>query len=226
MSKTKTVLVIGDTHLPFEHDGYLAFCKRIEKAYKCSEVIHIGDLVDNNAISYYESDPDGLSPADEMKETDDKLKLWFKAFPKVKLCRGNHDILVDRKGRTAGLPTRCFKEFRDIWKLPDTWQDDFSFVIGDVLYKHSGAGGKFGHVQTANNERMNTVIGHLHSVAGVEYTASERDIIFGMCVGCGIDRNKYAFAYGKGFARKPILSAGVVNYSPKGTSAIVVPMKM
>ena len=222
----KTVLVIADTHIPFEHRGYLAFCKRIEKAYKCSEVVHIGDLVDNHAISYHEHDPDGWSPSQEMAETDKKLKKWFKAFPKVKLCRGNHDILVDRKGKTVGLPKRCFQSFREIWSLPDGWQDDFEFVIGDVLYKHSGANGKYGHVTTASNTRMNTVIGHLHSVAGVEYTASERDIIFGMCVGCGVDRSAYAFAYGKAFPRKPILSCGVVNYSKRGTSAIVIPMEM
>jgi len=222
----KTVLVIADTHLPFEHKDYLAFCKRIYGAYDCNEVVHIGDLVDNHSISYHEHDPDGWSPGEEMEQTDKKLKRWFKAFPEVKLCRGNHDDLVDRKGKTVGLPSRCFKSFRDMWRLPDSWVDDFSFVIGDVIYKHSGSNGKYGHITTACNERMNTVIGHLHSVAGVEYTASERDIIFGMCVGCGIDRNKYAFAYGKAFPRKPILSCGIVNYHRYGTSAMVIPMKM
>ena len=220
------VLVIGDSHIPFEHPGYLAFCKRIHDHYECNDVVHIGDLVDNHAISYHEHDPDGWSPADEMKEADKHLAKWFKAFPNVKLCRGNHDVLVDRKGKTVGLPRRCFAPFRDIWGLPDGWVDDFSFVIGDVLYKHSGSNGKYGHVQTAYDTRMNTVIGHLHSTCGVEYVASERDCIFGMCVGCGIDRKKYAFAYGKQFRRKPIVACGIVKYTSKGTSAMVIPMEM
>ena len=81
---SKTVLVIGDTHLPFEHKDYLAFCQRIHKAFKCTDVVHIGDLVDNHSISYHEHDPNGLSPEDEMKVVDEKLaknavKTAFKA---------------------------------------------------------------------------------------------------------------------------------------------------
>src|SRR3990167_4579601 len=105
----KNVLVIADTHIPFEKKGYLDFCRRIHKAYKCVRIIHIGDLVDNNAISYHEQDPDGWSPEDEMKESDKHLEEWFKAFPQVSLCLGNHDRLPDRKGKTVGLPRRCFK---------------------------------------------------------------------------------------------------------------------
>jgi len=112
------VLVIGDTHLPFESKHYLDFLVETHKKYHCKKVVHIGDLVDNNSISYHEHNPDGWSPCNEMKETDDHLVDWFKAFPKLKLCRGNHDRLVDRKAKTVGLPSRCFAPFRDIWSLP------------------------------------------------------------------------------------------------------------
>ena len=214
MSKKKlkeNVLIIGDTHLPFEIEGYLEFCKTIEHRCKCGTVVHIGDFVDNHAISYHGHDPDGWSPADEMNETDRHTKDWFKAFPNVKLCRGNHDSLVDRKGKTVGLPKRCFKQYRDIWNLPKGWEDDFEFTIDNVLYKHgTGFSGKYAHVTAAERSRQSTVIGHTHASGGVEYLASSRDCIFGMQVGCGIDRKKYAFAYGKDFPRKPILGVGVV----------------
>ena len=36
-------------------------------------------------------------PKDEMEEADRHLKDWFKAFPEVFLCRGNHDNMADRK---------------------------------------------------------------------------------------------------------------------------------
>jgi len=221
------VLVIADTHIPFEHKGYLSFIKRMAKACKPHTIVHIGDLVDNHAISYHEKDPNGLSPADEMNEADKHLKAWYKAFPHVLLCRGNHDRLVDRKCKTSGLPDRAFKNFRDIWNLPLGWTDGFCFDIKGVLYKHgTGHSGKYGHVQAAIDARQSAVIGHLHSTAGVEYMANEQDIIFGMCVGCGIDRKAYTFEYGRAFRRKPILGCGIVDYSPKGTTATFVPMKL
>lgn len=204
-------LIIADTHLPFEVKDYLQFCKQIEKKFKCKRVVHIGDLVDNHAISYHEHDPDGWSPADEMREVDKKLVKWFKAFPKLHLCIGNHDSLVDRKGKTVGLPRRCFNQFRNIWNLPSGWKDDFDFEFDSVRYQHgTGFSGKYGHISAMEANRQSTVIGHLHSVAGVGFSANSRECIFGMCVGCGIDRKKYAFAYGKDFRRKPIIGCGVV----------------
>jgi len=226
VSMNKTVLVIADTHLPFEHKDYLAFCIRIKKAFKCSEVVHIGDLVDNHAISYHEHDPDGWSPADEMEEVDKHLKKWFRAFPNVKLCIGNHDNLVDRKSKTVGLPSRCFRSFREMWNLPTGWVDAFSHVIDGVCYTHGSSCGKLAHLQHAIDNRMSTVIGHVHSSAGVEYTASEKDVIFGMNVGSGIDRKRYAFAYGKGFRKKPILGCGLVTYTKHGTNAQFIPMEL
>lgn len=225
MKKRDSVLVIADTHLPFEHRNYLEFCKEIQKRCKCETVVHIGDLVDNHSISYHEHDPDGWSPEHEMQETDKHLKKWFKAFPKLYLCRGNHDALVDRKSKTIGLPKRCFATYRDIWNLPDGWEDGFEWELDGVLYKHgTGMSGRYAHIMSAERARQSTVIGHTHSSGGVEYIVSSKDCIFGMNVGCGIDRKKYAFAYGKDFPRKPVLGCGVVTDS--GRYAQYFPMEL
>jgi predicted phosphodiesterase len=210
--KRHSVLVIADTHLPFEREGYLDFCLDIQKRVKCQIVVHIGDLVDNHSISYHEHDPNGQSPIDEMKKVDVKLKDWFKAFPELYLCRGNHDVMVDRKGKTVGLPQRAFKEFRDIWQLPDKWYDDFHWEIDGVTYQHgTGYCGDNAHIKAAYNNRVSTVIGHTHSFAGVGYIANEKSCVFGMNVGSGVERHSYAMSYGKDFKRKPILSCGVVT---------------
>ena len=223
--KDNNVLVFSCSHLPFEHKYFLEFLKEQEKKYKCKTVVHLGDNVDLHSVSYHEHDPNGWSPLAEMEETDKHLKPWFKAFPKVSLCKGNHDNLVDRKSKTVGLPRRAFKPYRDIWKLPKGWVDRFEFEFDGVLYKHgTGCSGKYGHVTAAVNCRQSVVIGHLHSVLGVEYIVSSKDRIFGMCVGCGIDQKRYAFAYGKDFKRKPILGCGVVVNN--GQDAFPIAMKM
>ena len=207
----KNVLIIGDTHFPFEHPNYLEFCKSIQKQEKCGTIVHIGDLVDNHSISYHETDPNAWSPLKEMEEVDKTLKKWFKAFPELKLTRGSHDNLVDRKGKTVGLPRRCFKPYREIWNLPDKWEDDFNFEIDNVVYQHgTGNSGKLAHLNLAISNRQSTVMGHSHAFAGIAFTASHKDCIFGMNVGCGIDAKALAFAYGKHFKFKPIVSCGVV----------------
>ncbi len=223
--KNENVLVFSCTHLPFEHKHYLEFLKEQQSKYKCTKVVHLGDLVDNHSISYHEHDPNGWNPAQEMEATDKHLKAWFKAFPKLYLCRGNHDNLVDRKSKTVGLPRRAFKPFRDIWSLPKNWVDGFEFEFNNVLYKHGiGFSGMYGHCKARDKSKQNTVIGHLHSVLGVDWNVTSKDRTFGMCVGCGINRKEYAFAYGKDFTNKPILGCGVVVN--KGQDAFPIAMKM
>jgi len=205
------VLVISDTHIPFEHKNYLDFCLDIQQRVKCKKVVHIGDIVDNHAINYHEHDPNGRSPIDEMEEADKHLRGWFKAFPSLFLCRANHD-LVDRKAKTAGLPERVFRPFRDIWGLPRGWRNDFSFEIDGVRYSHgTGLSGANAHITAATQNRQSTVIGHTHSTGATNYLVSEKDRIFGMNVGCGIDRHTYAMAYGRDFNKKPVLGCGVVT---------------
>jgi predicted phosphodiesterase len=209
----KNILVIGDTHIPFQHKGYLEFCLEIKKQERCGSVVHIGDLVDNHAISYHDHDPDLWSPFQEMEEADKILKDWFKAFPELKLTKGNHDCLVDRKGKTVGLPKRCFRPYREIWNLPDKWEDGFEFIIDNVLYKHGiKTRGKLAHLNQAIKNRISVVMGHLPSCAGIAFSASPRDRIFGMNVGCGIHAKSLAFAYGEDFPEKPIVSCGVVYH--------------
>jgi predicted phosphodiesterase len=179
---------------------------------KCKIIIHIGDLVDNHSISYHEHDPDGASPHDEMNEADKHLKRWFDAFPQTYLCLGNHDRLVQRKSRTNGIPTRAIKTFRETWKFPIGWQDDFSWEFYGVRFMHgTGFSGQYAHIRAAEANRQSCVIGHTHSVLATNYLVSEKDRIFAMNVGCGIERKSYAFEYGRFLPKKPVLGCGVVT---------------
>ena len=223
--KRENILVIADTHIPFEHRNYLGFCRETYNKHHCNRVVHSGDLVDNCAINYYEKDPDGKGPEEEMSEADKHLVEWFKAFPKLLLCIGNHDMLVDRKAKSAGLPKRTFKKYRDIWDLPRSWREAWSWELDDVLFKHgTNFSGKNCHIAAAYDSRQSTVIGHVHSVAGVSWSANDKDCIFGMAVGCGIDRKKYAFNYGLDSKAKPILGCGIV--SNNGSNAQFIPMDL
>ncbi len=220
----KNTLIIGDTHLPFEKPGYLEFCREVQEKYNCGSVVHIGDLVDNHAVSYHESDVEGRSAGDEYKLALEKCHNWYKVFPEVKICIGNHDALPFRKAFTAGLPSAWLKSYQQILDSPEGWKLDFVHQINGIIYQHgTGMSGEMAAVNAARENRQSTIIGHLHTVSNIKYMASYKDLIFGMTVGCGIDFEAYAFAYGRQQTRKPVVSCGVVL---DGRVPIIIPMDL
>ena len=168
--------------------------------------------MDLHSLSFFDHNPNGKSPADEMNEADKHLNRWIDCFPRMLICKGNHDRLCERRALANGLPDRVLKSFRNLWNFPLGWQDSFSWEIDGVRYMHgTGFSGQNAHIKAAESNRQSTVIGHTHSTLGGVYLVSERDRIFAMNVGCGIDRHAYAFNYGRDFPKKPVLGCGVVT---------------
>lgn len=218
-----TVGIIGDTHIPFNHLFYKDFVKETFKKYKVDRVVHIGDLVDNHAISYHESDPDGLSSGSEADLVDIELEKWFKMFPKVDIIMGNHDKLPERQAKSNGLSQRFIRSFKETWKLPKGWNvHPDNVVIDDVYYCHgTGSTGKNAGFNLMLAKGQSVVQGHVHSFAGIQWKADQKDKYFGFNVGCGIDIEEYAFEYAKDYKWKPTLGCGIVI---DGEQAIWVPM--
>lgn len=207
----KNVLVIGDTHEPFCKEGYLEFCREMQEKFNCGTVIHIGDCVDNHAVSYHEKDVNGRSAGDEFNLAKEKMKRWYHTFPNVRVCIGNHDALPFRKIFTAGLPKEWLKSYEELLEAPKSWKWDFVHQHEGVIYQHgTGLSGEMASINAARENRQSTVIGHLHTVCNTRFLASYKDLIFGGSVGCGIDHNAYAFAYGRENTRKPVLACMVV----------------
>lgn len=203
------VLHIGDLHLPFTHPKYLKFCKQMYKAWDCDTVVFAGDIYEHNAISYHESDPDGLSAGNELLLAEKEVKPWYKAFPEAKVTLGNHDILPFRKAMTMGIPRHMLKDLTDIYGTPN-WIYEEEFYIDGVMYHHGKGSGKNAALNMAINERNSVAVGHSHAFGGVQYTASTKDMLFGLNSGCGIDIKRYCFAYGKKFTNRPTLGCGII----------------
>ena len=78
-----------------------------------------------------------------------------------------------------------------------------------------GFGGNTAHLKWAQINGKPTVIGHIHSHAGINYVRSEYGQIWGMNTGCLIDYKQYAFKYAKHTPHKPVIGVGFVdNGSP------------
>ena len=203
--ESENVLVIGDPHIPFIKAGYLDFCLDTYNKYKCSKVVIIGDLLDNHAGSFHESDPDGMSAGDELSISEKMIYEMYAMFPNAFVCLGNHDLIPDRKAFSAGISNKWIKRIDEVLNLPN-WTFAEEFVINGVLYTH-GTGRKAR--QRCIQEFTSIVQGHFHSDTYYETFVSEHKLMFALQIGCGIDRRSYAAAYGKHF-KKPQLNCGVV----------------
>ena len=209
-----TVLVIPDTHCPGMRRGFVDFLKRTSDLHQPDRIVHIGDLVDWQAISYHEKNPNLGSPYEEFKKAKKQVHKLAEAFPNVDWLIGNHDALTHRQARTAGLPAEVIKSYNEIWEIDWKVYPRFSKLrIESVFYTHgdSGPGGKFAAISQAKDNFRSTVIGHFHSHAGVMWWANHEFRVFGMNVGCGIDVNLAQFDYGKRFTSKPLLGCGIVQ---------------
>ena len=218
MSKAKPVLVIGDTHAPTMHRNYIKFLKKIHKKHDCGRVVHIGDLVDWNSISFHDSEAFMPNPVDEFAQAKKQVKALHKAFPRADLLIGNHDSLPSRQASKLGLPEDVLRDFDRLWEL-DGWTIHPRYAdleINDVIYRHGdkGVGGLMAAYKNCKAEFKSVVQGHLHAQAGVVYHANGSDCVFGMQVGCGVDHRHPAMNYGRVYAAKPVLGCGVV-YSSK-----------
>jgi hypothetical protein len=97
-------------------------------------------------------------------------------LPKADVLYGNHDLLISRKAKTAGLSKRFIKDFNEIIEAPKGRKFHYELVIGGNLYIHRSTGNA---LTRARDTRMSVIQGHLHSRGFVEWIVSIKDRIFG-----------------------------------------------
>jgi predicted phosphodiesterase len=210
------VLIIGDTHCPFDLDTYVDFLVDTYNRFNCNRVVHIGDEIDNHYSSYHETDANAMGGGDELAFAIERLSRYYKQFPNVDVVIGNHTRIIMRKAMTGNIPKEWIRDYNDVLKVPN-WNFVTEIEIDGVLYAH-GEGGTA--KIKCKKDLQSLVQGHLHTQMYVEYVVGRRNRVFGMQVGCGINHESHAFGYAKAGV-KPAVGCGVVI---GGKEAIVVPM--
>lgn len=219
-SQNCRVLVIPDTHHPFQHPDIIEFLQAVYKAGACDTVVHLGDEIDAHNFSRHMPDPDGMSPGHELSASIESLKPLYRAFPNVKVCESNHTVRPWKKGFEAGLPANFMPTYSQILNAPDGWKWADMWEIDGVLYFHGdkGKSGKYAHRNYIDAYHKSCVIGHIHAHAGVNWDGD----LFGMNAGCLIDEKAYAFKYAKAYTGKVNLGCGLVF---EGKEAYFIPMQ-
>lgn len=221
------ILVIPDTHAPYNHPDALPFLAEIKAKIDPTYVIHLGDEVDNHSLSFHDSDPNLDSAGPELEKARKFIYDLSMLFPVMDICHSNHGSLVYRRALKYGIPTEMIKSYRDIL-FPDgggdgwRWKDHFLTMLpdgSDCLFQHESNGSI---LNNAAHERANLVQGHRHSEWMIEGKASDAALYWGMIPGCLINRKSRAFEYGKLNLHRPVIGAGIIMDS----LPILVPMQL
>lgn len=205
-TEARNVLVVGDLHEPFCKDGYLEFCQEQYDTWNCTDVVFIGDIIDNHYTSYHEIDIEAeYTGKQELEYAIKKIARWKQVFEKATVILGNHDRMIMRRSQTSLIPSKWIKSYKEVLEVPN-WEFVDRLVIDGVQYIH----GEAGTARTkCRADMMNTVQGHLHTQTYIEHYVGQNFRVFGMQVGCGIDHDSYAMAYAKR-GKKPSIACAVV----------------
>ena len=213
------VLVIGDLHEPFCLDSYLDWCKEQYEIYNCTEVVFIGDIIDNHYSSYHESSADGLGGLDELELAIKRISKWYKAFPIATVIIGNHDRIIMRKAQTSAIPSKWIKSYKEVLEVPN-WEFVERYELNNVQYIH----GEGGTARTkCRADMMNTVQGHLHTQCYTEHYVGKNFRVFGTQVGCGINHKSYAMAYAK-YGKRPAVACAVILNNGQTPLNLLMPL--
>lgn len=210
-ARKKSVLIIPDTHCPYQHQDWLRFLTATQKQYQTKLALHLGDELDNHSLSFHDHDSDLYSAGDELNKAIELLHELEAMFPKLLLCDSNHGSLAIRRFKKNGIPMKYIRTLQEIYGTPGwSWNEDYIIktVSGDIYVCH-GKSATYGKL--CKEVGMSSIQGHFHGKFEITYHHSVTATRWNMITGCLINRESLAFAYGKNHIPKPILGAGVIT---------------
>jgi len=200
MKKAKTVVILGDAHLPYGDEKVVRGAIEVISQIKPYYVIQIGDLYDFYFHSRYPKKLLNITPTQEYEKGRFQAEeLWervLKASPKSKCIqvKGNHDDrpykrIMDSHPEImlfAGPEMKRMFEFKGVETIHDSTEElELSTTQGKVLFHH-GHRSRLGDHLTYN--QISTVVGHSHT-GGVVFKQYSDGIKFEL--NCGYSGDPY-----------------------------------
>jgi predicted phosphodiesterase len=205
------ILAFSCLHFPYQHKNALTFLKHVKQDHKPTLVVCLGDMTDLHQLSTHPKNPNCLSAADEIKQARECLRAMAVIFPKMLVCESNHDTRIIRKGTHEGLPKECLKTWREVMGIPDGWKQHWEHDLGPAMAIHGDRySGANGIRNAVSDNMMSTVMGHIHTEAGVFWQETKAGLYWGLQAGCLIDHEYDAFEYQRTNRKRPLLGCGVV----------------
>ncbi len=190
--------IIADTHFPFTDRRYIPFIIRTFEHYKVDTYLHIGDLLDMYHCSRFVHNPNELAGTREMASAQRYVDRLKSVYPEMLVCSGNHERRVVKRAEEGGILTATWlRTFAEALDTPG-WNWRLDHRIDGTLYTHGdNRSGMTGCRALALSKSMSACMGHTHRYAGIHLISQQgrRNTIFGMNVGCGVDKKSFAYNY-------------------------------
>lgn len=230
-------MITSDEQIPFEHKDALDFQIRVKRHFGIPDEnqLHVGDETDQALAGMYDPDPDGdLTANQEYQQSLDALQLRYLAFPRMKVAISNHGVRWQKRAFKSGIPSFVMRSYENMIEAPDGWKWQKKWLIRakhPFVVEHGDRfGGQTPHVQAAMANGLSTVIGHHHSIAGIEHIRTQDYHpefnsgfdIWGASTGALIDFDRFAFKYAQSAKKKPKL--GLIVVLDDGKWPIWVPL--
>jgi len=210
----QVILTLSDLHFPFNHPKTFSFLEYLKAHYKPTKIIGIGDELDLYKLSRYDPDPDSLGCLQEITMGLEKMEKLYSIFPKVDACTSNHSARGARRAFAAGIPKLFLKSIHSWMKAPKGWQWKDEYIIktksGPVRFWHGEPYSPGTWHRAGPDQRINSVLGHVHVNAGTYFNRVRDSEIWTMNVGCLVDESSYAMAYSKQYKTRPSYGTGLI----------------
>lgn len=208
----KKVLILSDLHIPYSVNGYVKFLEKLKENFKPDMVISIGDEIDYHAMSFHDSDADLFSAGHELDRAIIELQEGVhRLFPDMHLLESNHGSMILRRAKHHGVPIRTLKPLCELYETPGwTWHEDILLQTnkGPVYLCH-GKSGAYGRL--VKEVGASCIQGHFHGKHEITYHSSVMSLRYSMFVGCLVDSESLAMAYGRNHTIKPVLGCGGIK---------------
>jgi len=116
-----------------------------------------------------------------------------------------------KRASENGIPRGFLKPIREALDAPSGWKWAAQWKVDGIAFQHGdGFSGPQAALQIAIQNGCPSVIGHVHSFAGVQYARAMGGTLWGMNAGCLINPDSIAMRYAKHGRNKPVIGTGVV----------------
>jgi len=195
----------------------LKFLGAIKSEYSPDRVIHIGDEIDNHAMSFHDSDPNLFSAGEELERAREVIWKIEELYPKVDVIESNHGSLWYRKAKAYGIPREAIRSYEEIL-MTKKWKWHFELTLklpnGQPCYFHHGRSANV--LLTSQHMGMPAVQGHYHEKFCIQYWGTSERLNWGMNVGCLVDDDSLAFTYNNSNLKRPVIGCGmIIDSQPK-----------
>lgn len=206
------VLILPDLQYPFQHPDALEFLAAVADEVKPAMVLNVGDEIDNHAVSTsFKPNPNAPSAGDEFDQAKAGLDDLERLFPVMYLAMSNHTARIYKKAADSGIPGQWLKTPSQAFDKPNwIWEPEWyvPWKHGQVCVYHGDR--MKGALKYARLLGTSVACGHHHQEFGIQFQNSRSQILFGMDVGCLVDKDGIALQYANQSPLGQMLGCGAI----------------